>query len=242
MEYNKSMKLILSLLLILLGFSGCTEEKKVSLYSYLQSDLMQSDFSKLPNWRVENYQEVLGGFIQTCQKNGTQNIYKTLCQKALHVKDPKAFIENNFNPYKIVKKKKSLLTGYYEPLLYGSLNHSERYRYAIYKRPDDLIEVDLDSIYPELKKYRLRGRLKDGKIIPYLTREEIKKSGLDADVLCYTDSKIDKFFLEVQGSGRIALDNNKTIFFPLIFNFFYIKHVLYHVKVIYCKQMVILFV
>jgi membrane-bound lytic murein transglycosylase A len=39
-----------------------------------------------------------------------------------------------------------------------------------------------------------------------------EKKKLDAEVLCYTDSKIDRFFLEIQGSGKVLLDNKMTMF------------------------------
>ena len=43
--------------------------------------------------------------------------------------------------------------------------------------PDDLITVDLASVYPELKNLRLRGRLVGNKLVPYATRREIENRG-----------------------------------------------------------------
>jgi membrane-bound lytic murein transglycosylase A len=106
-----------------------------------------------------------------------------------------------------------MLTGYYEPELHGSLTKSEVYKYPVYETPDDLVVVDLSSIYPELKKYRLRGKLEGSKLVPYDVREDVSKNGLvNASVICYVDSKIDLFFLEVQGSGRIVLDDGESIY------------------------------
>lgn len=82
----------------------------------------------------------------------------------------------------------------------------------MYETPSDLVNVDLSTIYPELKHYRLRGRLVDGKVIPYYTRGEAKAKNLQAPVLCYCNSKIDKFFLEIQGSGKVYLDDNTTMY------------------------------
>ena len=99
-----------------------------------------------------------------------------------------------------------MLTGYYEPLLYGSLKKTERFKYPVYGKPKDLV-----TIVGENDK-KMRGRSVKGKMLPYFTREEITKRKLDAEILCYVDDKIDLFFMEVQGSGRVELDDGRVIF------------------------------
>jgi len=142
-------------------------------------------------------------------------LYKQLCKKANVSINPKHFLQNEFEPYEINTddgKKEGLLTGYYEANLKGSLIKEYPYIYPIRKTPKDLIVVDLNSIYPGLKNYRLRGRLEGNKLIPYYTRKESKSNHIDSDVICYTDSKLDLFFLEIQGSGRVDLDNGETLY------------------------------
>lgn len=185
------------------------------LFDYLSKTyLLKSDFSNLPNWNDENYQVALDSFINSCKTKKTRKLYKDLCKKAVDVKFAKYFLQNEFDPYEIKNKKnkKGLLTGYYEPLLKGSLTKKYPYIYPVYETPDDLIVVDLSSIYPDLKNYRLRGKIKGNKLVPYYTRKETSSKHLKSKVICYTDSKIDLFFLEVQGSGRVILDNGKTIY------------------------------
>jgi len=182
---------------------------------YSHTYVVQSSFKGLPAWKSENYEKALHTFIQSCQSSKTEAIYGSLCEKARSVENARKFLEEEFTPFEIVTKdgvNSGLLTGYYEPQLRASLEKNEIYKYPIYKTPNDLISVDLSSIYPKLKHYRLRGRIVGQKLLPYYTREEASKKGLDADVLCYCDSKIDKFFLEVQGSGRVILDDGKTVF------------------------------
>ena len=177
--------------------------------------LKESDFKDLPDWDSENYNLVLKSFKNSCTTKKTKKIYKQLCKKAKYVKDAKSFLQQNLTPFEINKKNgenQGLLTGYYEPLVHVSLKKKGKYKYPLYKRPKDLIIVDLGSIYPKLKHYRLRGRLDGNKLVPYYTRKEINSKQIDADALCYCDSRIDRFFLEVQGSGRAKLDNGKTMF------------------------------
>jgi len=184
-------------------FSGCSTRFKTP-------NLDKSSFSQLPSWDKENYKNVLDNFKNNCKSSKTQAIYRELCQEVDTNVDAKEFIEKNFTPYLLGQN--GLLTGYYEPMLKGSLVKTDVFKYPIYKKPKDLLVVDLGSIYPELKKYRLRGRVKDSKLIPYYTREEISQIDDLADVICYTDSKIDLFFLEVQGSGRVKLRDGSIIF------------------------------
>jgi len=106
---------------------------------------------------------------------------------------------------------KGKMTGYYEPTLYGSKTKDQRYKYPIYGQPEDLLEIDLSSLYPELSNYRLRGLIKGNKIIPYPSHEAIDKGGIKAPVLCYVDNKVDAFFLHIQGSGKVILNDGSKL-------------------------------
>jgi len=209
------MKQTLYFLLSIFIFLGCSKEPQVLFDTLPQTQLQESSYSSLPNWESENYDEVLYSFMNNCRAKKSTDIYHNLCLKSQNIKDAKTFIESNFTPYMIHssdKEKESILTGYYEPELRGSLSKSEIYKYPIYETPKDLVTVDLSSIYPDLKNYRLRGRLDGNRLVPYYSRAELNSVDINADVICYCDSKIDKFFLEVQGSGRVTLDSGETIF------------------------------
>ena len=79
------------------------------------------------------------------------------------------------------------------------------------------------DIYPELKFKRVRGKLietKQGdkktgnlKLIPYLTRAEIEASPspLAGSEIVWIDDIIDVFFLQIQGSGLVNLDNGQQV-------------------------------
>ncbi len=192
--------------LVSLFFVGCFKEER-KLPGYKTTKFIKS------NKKIDDdFSEVLILFQKNCLSKKTQKLYGKLCKKSLHVKDPKKFFSDNFELYKVTTEKSDtgLLTGYYEASLNGSRKKHGKYSYPVYKVPKDLIEVRLSSIYPELSKYRLRGRLDGNKLVPYFKRKDAKQ--LNADVICYVDDKISLFFLEVQGSGRIILDNNKTIY------------------------------
>ncbi len=209
------MKQTLYFLLSIFIFLGCSKEPTVMFDTLPQTQLQESSYSNLPNWENENYDEVLYSFMNNCRAKKSVDIYHTLCLKSQNIRDAKEFIESNFTPFMIYesdREKESILTGYYEPELKGSLTKSEIYKYPIYETPKDLVTVDLSSIYPDLKSYRLRGRLDGNRLVPYYSRAELKDIDIDAETICYCDSKIDRFFLEVQGSGRVTLDSGETLF------------------------------
>lgn len=155
----------------------------------------------------ENFDELLSLFRQNCAAPLSKKVYANVCEQALHVNDAKAFFKNSFELKKIQpNEQRSMLTGYYEPLLHGSMKKSARFKYPVYAKPKDLL-----MIVGENDK-KMRGRSVKGKMMPYYTREEINKRKLNAEVLCYVDDKIDLFFMEVQGSGRVELEDGKVIF------------------------------
>ncbi|MBF0174577.1 MAG: MltA domain-containing protein [Magnetococcales bacterium] len=107
-----------------------------------------------------------------------------------------------------------LVTAYYEPLLHGSLKRSKKYHFPLYRRPDDLLEADLGDWYADLKGKRLVARLDAGRLTPYYDRAEIdRKKKLESRglELVWVDDVIDAFFLQIQGSGRVLLENGEVL-------------------------------
>jgi len=108
-----------------------------------------------------------------------------------------------------------LITGYYEPLLRGSRERSERFVIPIRGRPDDLLVLDLGSAYPETKNLRMRGRLVTSakgppRVVPYGDRTEIENQ-TPVKPLAWVDDPVDAFFLEIQGSGRVRLEDGSVL-------------------------------
>ncbi|QOY52880.1 murein transglycosylase A [Candidatus Sulfurimonas baltica] len=209
------MKYNILFLIILIFFIGCTKSPDALLKSVPKTYLVKGSFDELPEYKKENYLVALDSFINSCKSEKTKKIYKDLCLRAEQASDPEIFLTNEFTPYEITmhnSKNNTLLTGYYEAHLNGSLVKKEPYVYPIYETPNDLVVIDLGAQYGELKNYRLRGRLTGNRVVPYYDREELHVKTLDANIICYTDSKVDLFFLEVQGSGRVTFENGETIF------------------------------
>ncbi len=127
-----------------------------------------------------------------------------------------AYFKQNFSVYKTTNidgTDSGVITGYYEPLLKGSRTRSAKYPHPLYQTPNDLITVELDNIYPELKFKRIRGKLVGNKLVPYYSRAEIEveASPIKGREFIYIDDIIDVFFLHIQGSGLVQLENGEQI-------------------------------
>jgi membrane-bound lytic murein transglycosylase A len=205
------LKLTLYLLTIVLFF-GCSSKKVATNNDYKTLTFTKKSSENLANWNEENFDEALYAFRNNCQTKKAQKLYPNNCNIDFENVDAQDFFETKFTFLKINSEDKTLLTGYYEPQLHGSLIKSNNYPFPLYETPKDLITVNLAAQYKELKYKRLRGKLRGNKIIPYEDRKAINEGKSNATAICYVNSKLDRFFLEVQGSGRVLLDTNTTIF------------------------------
>lgn len=177
-------------------------------------------WSSLQNWPSDNHSEVWDGFLKSCQKLD-QPQWQSVCLLAnnsgdLSDTEARAFFESHFEVRPVFAEDgvaEGLITGYYEPLLQGSWEKSEEFRYPIYGVPEDLLVVDLGELYPQLKDMRLRGKLVGNKVVPYYDRAQLDD---DLDLLqgteiLWVNSPVDVFFLHVQGSGQIQLDDGSRV-------------------------------
>lgn len=183
--------------------------------------LQKSNFAALPGWDRDELREAWPAFLTSCQTLIRRAEWKNACTAARQVNANdegaiRGFFESGFTPYKVVNADGSdngLVTGYYEPLLRGSRKRGGPYQTPLYRAPEDLLTIDLASVYPDLKNMRLRGRVVGNKVVPYFSRAELLQSGaLNGKELVWVDDPVEAFFLQVQGSGRVVLnDSQETV-------------------------------
>ncbi|MGH8764665.1 MAG: murein transglycosylase A, partial [Burkholderiales bacterium] len=175
--------------------------------------------ASIPGWPGANLAPGLAAFASACARLAPASALRGPCEAARRVPaddEPAArrYVEENFAAWLVAAgdgKTEGLITGYYEPVLAGSLARSGRFRYPVYGPPDDLIGVDLDSVNPELKGQRLRGRVQGNKLVPYWTRAEIEAGRVRPPVLAWVEDPVELFFLQIQGSGQIALASGERL-------------------------------
>jgi membrane-bound lytic murein transglycosylase A len=191
--------------------------------------LRASTFDDVQGWPGKYVTPALGAFQRSCALilkmddgvamggyGGRAKDWKPVCNVALKTRpaDAHHFFESEFKPFEIFEdgSRDGLLTGYYEPLLRGSRTRHGAYQTPVYGVPADLVSVDLGLFDPKWKGERVSGRAIDGKLALYPTRAAIDAHPpTDAKVLFYGDDAVDVFFLHIQGSGRVKLDDGSVI-------------------------------
>lgn len=101
-----------------------------------------------------------------------------------------------------------IFTGYYEPLLEGSLSRTDKYKYPLYKPPPDLVTEKGSA-----RETRI-GRKLDGRVVPYPSRKEIDIDGALAGPgleLIWVSDPVELNSLHTQGSGKIQLEDGRLL-------------------------------
>ena len=222
--------LISSLLFICVACAGAPKKDQKAKLS-----LKPVSFSELPGWRGDNLVTLAKAFERSCkriQKAGPDKKFGPLdaagsyadwqkpCREFLAMKDPDSqtlnvFFENHFTPHAVTAsgKAEGLFTGYYEASLKGSRTKSAKYNIPLHARADDLVMVQLGEFRDDLKGRRIAGRVVNGKLKPYESREDIVGGDYKHNnkVIVWVDSAVDAFFVEIQGSGIVELAEGGTM-------------------------------
>jgi membrane-bound lytic murein transglycosylase A len=141
----------------------------------------------------------------------TLTAFRALMRETADNADLSKKIAEEFDVYRVAgsdEDRRTLFTGYYEPLLEGSLTESEKYKYPLYRVPEDLI---VKRLTPNENKI---GRMQGGEFVPYYSRREIDVGGVlqgkNLELIWVADP-VDLFFLHVQGSGKIKLEDENLL-------------------------------
>jgi membrane-bound lytic murein transglycosylase A len=181
-------------------------------------------FADLPGWNDDNVAEAVVALRLSCARltrrapdaavgpealGARAGDWREACSAAAEPASVtpaggRALLESYFVPFGTAGNAgaEGLFTGYYEPELAVDAARSERFAAAIYRRPADLVTVDLGQFREEWRNRNIAGRVVDGRLRPYYTREQIVGGALAGQNLELAwGEPVDVFFLEVQGSG-----------------------------------------
>ena len=127
------------------------------------------------------------------------------------------FIRKDFRVYRATGrpgKRHTFFTGYFLPLYQGSLTPDETFKYPLYKKPEDLIRVDLSLFSDKFKGDKILARIDGNRVVPYYSRKEIEEKRVLKDKaleIAWLKDPVDVAFLHIQGSGFLKLPDEKTI-------------------------------
>jgi membrane-bound lytic murein transglycosylase A len=222
-----------ALLLICAGFSwSCVprlDEDRVHL--------SPATFDALPDWYGDDPRGALVALSRSCKRHlarppskligprgiaGRASDWAGVCAALAKLNHNQliqahahAFIERHFQPFTVTGTMgdEGLFTGYYEAAARGARQPSARYNVPIYRRPSDLVSLDLGVFSEEFRGRSIAGRVRGGRLVPYADRRQIARGGIKNRGLeiLWVDDPVDAFFLEIQGSGRVKMDDGSVV-------------------------------
>ncbi len=156
----------------------------------VSADIRLLDFADLRGWSSDDHAVGLKVFQQTCGDLDSGD-WSAVCALSYKADDARVFFETFFRPVMITDGEPPLFTGYFEPELEGSKTRTDRFQVPLYRQPDELASGD-----------------------QWISREEIETSGVLEGrglEIAWIEDPVDKFFLQIQGSGRIRLESGNQI-------------------------------
>ncbi|OJF98378.1 murein transglycosylase A [Pararhizobium antarcticum] len=182
-------------------------------------------FADLPGWADDDPGPLLAA-LGRCRRHVTEvKAYKTgtlgisvadlmpAFEAATSVKtdDPmaaRAFFQDQFVPFRIdgADGRSGFVTAFYEPDVSVSALPDETHRYPFYRRPLDLIDVDMSNRSTGMDASFAFGQKADGGVVEYPDRQAIEEGYLHGRGLeiAYATSVVDVFFAHVQGAARLV--------------------------------------
>ena len=213
--------------LVVLALAGCVTPQKPQGVRY-----ERVNFTDIPGWPQDDPIAALGAFRKSCTailkkdpaspmggNAGTAGDWRVVCRQVedlgevtnMNPETARAFLETALVPFRITNDggRAGQLTGYFEIDVKGSRVKRPGYTVPIYKRPPDLVSVDLGLFRSAYAGERIAGRVDGNKLVPFEDRAAITKGALAGKglELAWLADPVDAFFLSIQGSGRISLPN-----------------------------------
>lgn len=192
------------------------------------------EFNRIEGWETEDHVAALSCFRisarrmaekpYTTKKMGVdaaglaRAAIAALALEPKDAKDRKAarrFFETWFLPHRIIpsgSRESGFVTGYFEPEIPASPIKTDRFPFPILSRPKDLVAID-DTTRPDhLPDHFFFARKTANGLFEYPDRRAIEEGALDGQglELFWLESRIDIFFIHIQGSARLLLPDGTT--------------------------------
>jgi membrane-bound lytic murein transglycosylase A len=154
-------------------------------------------WQQVPGWQDDSLIGATAALRANCTRLAREPRWSRACAAAQQLDDldasgARTFFETYFTPYQFANNDGTLdglVTGYYEPLLHGSRTRHGIYQTALYRWPSG---------------YRA------GSALP--ARAQLERAGiLNGNELVWVDDPIEAFFLQVQGSGRVVMEDGSVM-------------------------------
>jgi membrane-bound lytic murein transglycosylase A len=195
-------------------------------------------WSAVEGWTEDNHAEAFAAYYKSCEAilRGTKAmrearpLYGALYQACRAAADNKpkdaaearAFFEAHFIPVRIAPlgEPAGFVTGYYEPVVNGSRHESEEFAYPLYRKPPNLLpggrmlaRASVAASAAAKGKGNKKRRVAKHRLVPFHDRASIDDGVLAGRNLeiCWLKDPIDSFFVHIQGSVRVRLEDGKML-------------------------------
>ena len=203
--------------------------KAASVSDDLTSRLAAGSFADMPGWDRDDHAAALTAFRRLCdirddaqpgapataepQKMLLAEL-KRICDRApetASAKTARAFFEEQFVPARF--EAPGFVTGYYEPEVEGARRPSATYATPLYAAPEGLTLVNDRNRPKGWPEGVTHGVMRGGKMEalpdrPAIMEGALKGKGLE---LIWLKSPVDAFFVHVQGSARVRLEDGSVM-------------------------------
>jgi membrane-bound lytic murein transglycosylase A len=202
-----------------------------------RASFAKASWDDLVGWNEDRLSEAIPAFLRSCQKLdamaddawigldrrfGKAKQWRVACAAAsvLPAGDDVAarrFFETEMAPWQVKGKTGPVgkMTAYYVQQLRASRTRHGPYQYPIYRRPPEVVMIDMAACSPTGRGRKEWGKIDPatGKLVPMPTRAEVRKGAYEGRnlELLWADDPIDTLFLDIQGSGRATLDDGSEV-------------------------------
>jgi membrane-bound lytic murein transglycosylase A len=222
-------RLVGAAIALLAGAAASANEREPFRISNAQLEPVA--WSEMGGWTGDDHAAAFATFLGSCKVivRGTPSnrvgdhfyaALQSVCRRAVAAnprdKDSaRAFFEQNFRPMHIAPlgETNGFLTGYYEPIIAGSLVPDDEYTVPIYKTPSNLalrVPPKMRVATAGLVRWRKNAHRSTGFYYDRTAIEEGALAGKNLEI-CYLKDPVDLFFAQIQGSARIRLPDGKVM-------------------------------
>ena len=188
------------------------------------ADLEPESFSALPGWARDDHAAAYAAFrrsafraLEKPYRTGSLGIEAAAfgpafaaarAMSAPTAAEARTFFETHFRPFRIRPRAGAgFVTGFYEPVARAAPVRTPEFTVPLYRRPDDLVDLDDAGRPAGMDPYFAFGRKTDAGIVEYFDRGEIERGALAGRGLefAWLADKVDVFFIHVQGAARLVM-------------------------------------
>lgn len=190
------------------------------------------NFESLPGWQSDRVSEALPALRSSCRAMESKPLERPMkpveagrigdwlapCAAIETVRPGdeaglRAVLERAFTPYAVRGARAGLFTGYYEASLLGAWHREGAYQTPLWTPPDDMLTLNLGAFRDQLKGQKIVGKVQGQAFVPYDDRAAIAQGSLAgrAKPLLWVNDPVDAFFLEIQGSGCVHMQDGSRI-------------------------------